>query len=641
MQGIPEWMEKEALYLPEQGKTPPAVLLERNEGSLGFDKLACEGFLPEVQRFLDQLEAKDDCQYVLVNALGASDYYGKNANHDAFPEAALVNIPAEWAYDPKFDKELAKKCTYGFPTFYNAGCFVHHKNKVHDRRVGDVCFVTWNDRMKRVELVMEIHRQRAMEFGGAGFWHSIEQGVLPAVSMGARVKFDRCSKCTDLDAFYRALKKYDPKRHANPGMAVLEEHMRLRDAAGIPRDAKNRVGGIRGIGRTRLEYCDCMLRHAGEIDPLSGLQIFVYNDFPLFFDISLVFVPADKTALGMKIVIKGRSMIAMPQNSLFAGLVRMGAGITKVAGVSEEVAEALKVHPAGSLGEYIKRGLGGPTVSEAALRHDQRPGTVAGYDPWNDKKDRPMQPDPQPAVSRDSGNVKGSPFEEPGAQKTASSTPMKLAKLSKRGEMDKVIDNETPPQLALQAARGEPLLPKELLNALGKSPLGDVLGTTSSLGIVLRPSEYQRVTLVGMGMGPVADRLDDEGRCFGFSSAPCACPAMRLVSALAELLLPYLSSRSGFSPFLRDRVSIGALMPVRHEHHKVASFQGPLASYLASGYQAYRHELLSKLAEAQAKLASSAVPELHKVAAMEPDELFTPLSFSYLRLVFQDEVASL
>ncbi len=648
---LPGWMEKHALYLPTNPDQPPALLLEESEGQQGHTKLASLGLLPEVQSFVDGFQGRSGCRYVLVNAMGASEYYGMNANRDAFPEHALVHTPEGWTggKDPEKDKKLSESCSYGYPTFYRAGVYAHHKNRDHNKRLGDVIFATWNDRMKRVELVLEVEQERAQAHNGAGFWQSLISNQLPAVSMGARVKFDRCSKCSDLTSFYAALKKYDPSKHANPGMAVLEEHMRRRDAAGIPREAKDRVGGIQGIGRTRAEYCDCMRFHAGEVDPLTGLQIFVYNDFPLFFDISLVFVPADKTARGILFLGNGSSSPKTPPTPSTEKRGRLSdMGLVKFAGVAEEVQRYLDpVKPTNTQGAtlegQINLALNGGKQLDGTIRQSSDPMLFVPKDPWSrtspreDLRHNPSSPNPASQSGRDSGNV---------APKIASSPEdkleaLKLARLAKKGEMDKRIEQETPPEELREVARREEDLPKHILDTLGRAPLGAALGSSASLGIVLRPREYQRVALVSMGLPSLADQFEEQRVCFGYQK-PSSCPALELLPILAAILAPFLAQRSGFSCLLKDRV-VSSLHPRNKASegglNKVASLSSELLSTLGASYQGYRAELLNHLAHSQAKLARCQDLELQKVASMQPSELFTPLSFSYFRLAYQDEVA--
>jgi hypothetical protein len=579
-------MEKVALYAAENGKPPPALVLDSSEGSVGHTKTASLGLLPEVQRFLDQLTPHEDCKYVLVNAMGASEYYGKNSNNDAFPEASLVHLPKGWKADPKVDIELSRKWPYGLPTFYRAGCFAHHRNQDHTKRLGDVIFVTWNDRMKRVELVMEIHKQRCIDHGGSGFWNSLSELSLPSVSMGCRVKFDRCHACCDLDAFYRALSKYDPKRHAHPGMAVLEEHMRLREKAGIK---KGEVGGIRGIGRTRQEYCDCMKLYAGQINPQTGVQNFVYNDFPDFFDISLVGVPADRTARGIKIISISSSKV--PMTSVTDPLVAFLKGLSRSDGKTAEEHLALPT-------EVMKVAAAAPAarVSLEGLRKQ--------------------------AVSE------------------------KAARLAKRADLEKKIDNETPIEDVTDCARGEGDLPRDLLDSLArKYPTPHILGSAAAAGIILRPREFMRIHLVGAGEPGLANALEDRNICFGYQkpdhgsdvSERALQAALPFLSQITQLFCELLCHRSGFSPFLRERIGVTFKKDLEK---RASSLSNPLLSNLGASYQGYRAAVMSSLSSSQAKLATVPSEPLLKIANLQPHDLFTPLSFSYFRLAFQDEVSA-
>ena len=42
----------------------------------------------------------NNSQYVLVNAMGATEWYGSNVNADAFSEASLIHKPPSWANNP-------------------------------------------------------------------------------------------------------------------------------------------------------------------------------------------------------------------------------------------------------------------------------------------------------------------------------------------------------------------------------------------------------------------------------------------------------------------------------------------------------------------------------------------------------------
>lgn len=96
-----------------------------------------------------------------------------------------------------------------------------------------------------------------------------------------KIPFDLCSICTDWDTVRRAWKTYDPRLHKHPGIAILAYH--------------KTVSPIRGLAITKDDYCRCMKEMRGKILP-DGRKVFVYNDFPRFFDISFVWIGADRTA---------------------------------------------------------------------------------------------------------------------------------------------------------------------------------------------------------------------------------------------------------------------------------------------------------------------------------------------------------
>src|SRR3972149_676706 len=149
-----------------------------------FEKNASPYLLPPVLRYIEGLRPKNDSQYVLVNALAASEYFGSNINGDAFPEASLIHCPEKWTGIPLIDKGLSTDWPYGFPTFYNAGAFAHHRNKDPKRAYGQVELALWNDLMKRVELVVRVDLDKCQNFGGVPVWDKLKSGQFPDVSMG-------------------------------------------------------------------------------------------------------------------------------------------------------------------------------------------------------------------------------------------------------------------------------------------------------------------------------------------------------------------------------------------------------------------------------------------------------------------------
>lgn len=251
-----------------------------------FEKTASAGLLPEVLKYIEKLRPRNDAQYVLVNAMGAGEFFGSNINGDHFPEAGLIHKPDDWSGNPLVDMSLAKSWAYGFPTFYNAHPFAHHRNKDPSRAYGEVEFATWNDHMKRVELVVRIDKGKCQLFGGVAVWDKCKAGQFPDVSMGSKVPYDTCSITLDWKLYKEALSTYRPRVHRHPGMAVLEFHKKLK---------KKNGKGIRGVSITRDDYSEYSKKYMNQILP-DGRKVFVWNDYPRFFDISFVFIGADKTA---------------------------------------------------------------------------------------------------------------------------------------------------------------------------------------------------------------------------------------------------------------------------------------------------------------------------------------------------------
>ena len=254
-------IEKYAVY-PGVVSGRPTVIPFTDGRSL--TKLAGYEFLPEVEEFASALRPVEDVVYVLVNAMGAGEYWGANLNGDFFPEAALCH----------------KGMDYGYLTFYRAHVYKHHVNKDPSKSYGDVLLAVWNPLMKRVELVVSVHKDRAMLHGGMDVYDRLAAGDYLSVSMGCRVKYDLCSICLDRDKYNRAKASFDPLRHRTVEDAVLEWHSK---------------DPIRGLARTRAEYCVHAKTMLGKVFP-DGRKVYVINDFPRFFDISFVFIGADKTA---------------------------------------------------------------------------------------------------------------------------------------------------------------------------------------------------------------------------------------------------------------------------------------------------------------------------------------------------------
>jgi inorganic pyrophosphatase len=202
---------------------------------------------PQIADFVRVVRPSKHGIYVLVNALGAGEIWGSNINGDHFPERELIHAPSDWEKLPVYRmKEVGKKWEYGFPTFMGAHPYKHHQNKDSSRAFGSVEIAVWNPKMRRVELVVYLDRELCKRFDAYDIIERIERGEFPDVSMGCKVPFDVCSIC----------------QHRS---------------------------------KTPKDYCEHAKQMMNKIFP-DGRKVFVYNPRPRFFDISFVFIGADKTA---------------------------------------------------------------------------------------------------------------------------------------------------------------------------------------------------------------------------------------------------------------------------------------------------------------------------------------------------------
>jgi len=202
----------------------------------GADMEKTAGIHPEILAYKQQLEPEPGKTYVHILALGAGDYYGANLNNDHFPWAGLQHDHTKTAHP----------YMHGYKTFLNAHAFAHHMNKDPEKAYGDVLVSVLNTKMKRVELIVAIDEEKCVRNGGQRTLDKIKAGEYPSTSMGCRVPFDVCSICG-----HKA--KY------------------------------------------RSEYCEHTRENMGKI-MADGRKVFVYNPYPRFFDISFVFIGADRTS---------------------------------------------------------------------------------------------------------------------------------------------------------------------------------------------------------------------------------------------------------------------------------------------------------------------------------------------------------
>jgi len=272
-----------------------------------FSKVATE-YDPKIAALIKGIVPSPSYTYVLVNALGASEFWGSNVNGDSFPERGLGH----------------EGNGYGYKTFeLYARPFPHHRNKSDEFAFGKVMASVYNTRMHRVELLLQLDVKRARIVGAGYVINRILKGELPDVSMGARVPFDVCSIC-------------------GPPIETLWELpvQEILRRAYLP---NNNPQKFNGIAKRFSDYCEHLKGCIGKIWH-DGRIVTAVNMYPKFFDISFVFIGADSTAKVLRKVATAGQPFFMP-SAMLAEQFGVYKGQEKRANIGK-VAELIKDIPA-------------------------------------------------------------------------------------------------------------------------------------------------------------------------------------------------------------------------------------------------------------------------------------------------------
>lgn len=498
-------MDKRVLYF---GQTEQGVFAHALFGSAGvFEKTA--GAPPfadwetgeDLRRFIKGItraDRKANC-YVLVNALGAGEFFGSNINADYF-EWDVLSHPGD---------------DYGYRTFLNAHVFQHHKNKDPTKAFGIPVLSVLNHPMKRVELICKLNREKAKVEGADGVINRIDTGDFPDVSMGCRVPYDICSICGN-----KSKTKDDYCEHMRP------------------------PAEMRGIWGPNKILSD-------------GRKIYVRNPHARFFDLSFVFIGADKTA-------KAMAKLASKGNQLCIG---------SVCAIPDGRDEDVALYDA--QGDLLDPGQ---FRKVASVECDGRRGPCGRLCAECAERD------------------------QCGSDKLASA--FGVSGHNKLGEILKEIPaGSFAARRIPELAAAEPDLPEEALEEMAEHPLPAALGTASSMGIVLKPREFQRIVLIRMGERPFADELDEGHHVFAPSTEEIAAPTdpKALVNEIVYLLSELIAQRSAFQPHLARR----NLRPARNFPLPTPSHvEHPLLSKVSAAYNGYRRDVLLKLSQAKESMQS-------------------------------------
>ena len=510
---------------------------------------------PLISQFAENVPRDDGQLHVLLNAMGAAEYYGQNINNDLFDEYN------RWA---DVDEPVIKRAhlclpnsgpQWGYKTFeHYAHAFAHHANKDPEKGFGHVKLAVWNDPMKRVELVVCIDREKAAMVGAQDVVDQLDRGEHPDWSMGAKVPWDRCTCHGDCPETYdrmrRALRDYP---NMEPGKAIKLAH---------------KQSPIPGIALTRNEYCGLMKTAAGSVRP-DGVQVGVHNDFPRFFDISRVYIGADRIA-----------------KTISPDLTKVANGDMMAWLRDNPVEEHLKRNPhcgCQKCQRYRARKAGKPAPKKKAGFHK----TAAVYTREALRARGPTAAQLEDRLRRVLGNP---PYDKEKRADQEKQLPLQQKGLIER--MSRIRSG-----LKKFDSR-EPDLPTKTLDNMGGS-IPKALGTSSMMGIVLKPHEFQRIILIGIGKRPLADDLDRAGNVFSQQGAGCdkSLPVdpFDTSPSLIKSLLGHMGDRSGYAPCLCCRIS---KTMARSAGRDRAEIKHPLLDKLASAYAGYRENLLAVVPQA-------------------------------------------
>lgn len=244
---------------------------------------------PDMEAAIQGLQPDGKFAYVHLLAMTDGDHYGPNLNGDIFPADGLTEKQSEMEA-MKNPGDMAGVQVPRYKTFEQAKFFRHHDNSPSSPFYGDVVHASWNDVMKRVELLCRIARQAIPELGMEGAPDIVmrldSRGYI-TVSMGCKITVEKCSYCG----------------HEHPFVS---------------------------------QRCDHLKNQMGQIMP-NGVKVAAINYGMRFFDISDVSVPADPVAYSLMKVASIEQYILKEANVAFDDKGDRPAWMRKRAEIYKEI----------------------------------------------------------------------------------------------------------------------------------------------------------------------------------------------------------------------------------------------------------------------------------------------------------------
>ena len=251
-------------------------------------------------------------------SMGSHEYFGGNCNADTFNEkAAGLKIPHPKPGTPDIVKLAEGLVKYHSTFMKNAHVFKHHKNTDPKYSIGDLASELYNPEMHRGELIIKVAND-----------HPDWEDDLEGLAKGKEIPFSMSCKI-----------------------------------------AKDLCGYCGNRARSRMEYCDHLRNHMGEITK-EGHQMLAWNDDPFFFDISKVIKNADRIALSLRKVAetmwsKGGAALAEEEGLTFPAWLLDESNVPMSKFAQRKLAVARKLAEIEKVIEGVARGAEGCPLKKA------------------------------------------------------------------------------------------------------------------------------------------------------------------------------------------------------------------------------------------------------------------------------------
>lgn len=323
---------------------------------------------------------------------------------------------------------------------------------------------------------------------------------------------------------------------------------------------------IRGLSTETSDYCTHLKNELNKIYP-DGRKVMMMNMHPRFFDLSVVFIGADKTSF-----------------------------------VLAKLAGQCPVQPG--------------TPACKSCRHTDCVPSAHVAEVWDRSKTAGKE---KVAFS---GGLEDLEWEDPKTEgkindylkrKRMKVGRIKTSALSKDAEIIKQVQSNFRRNLP-RLQREEPAMPREVQNLMSER-MADALSTAGSMGIVAKPREFQRIYIRAIGRPGLADELDDKGLMFRTGAKPASDFGLSgsIIPKILKALLPLMEMRSALTPSIAKRTIIMIKCrpkPDLEDESGCARLDHPLMDKVSSAYSAYRRDLLHRSPEL-IKQAVFAHPEIH------------------------------